>query len=225
VPATGKPQIYDMDNTNDPKERPAFEQLYGKLPACVPGSGTVPAVIKSAGRAVTNHAADDRSTISSTDTVPRTQHEVVVHMDSSSVRMDLKKALWLVDGVERPGYTKDSIAPENIASMSLISPADAFKLFGEKGINGVVGVLTTTYSAKHKYLPPATQAYILPKREPVIILDGVRLPDSVRLNSVPPNGIESINVLKDEASAGKYGADAAKRGVILVTTKTAKKQP
>ncbi len=29
--------MYDMDN-NDPKERPAFERLYGKLPDCVPAA-------------------------------------------------------------------------------------------------------------------------------------------------------------------------------------------
>ena len=35
VPVSGKPRVYDMDS-DDPTERPAFEQHYGKLPACVP---------------------------------------------------------------------------------------------------------------------------------------------------------------------------------------------
>jgi len=38
VPAEGKPVVYDMDN-DDPKERTAFEDLYGKLPDCVPAAG------------------------------------------------------------------------------------------------------------------------------------------------------------------------------------------
>lgn len=36
VDAAGKVTVYDMDNTVDPKERPGFERLYGKLPPCVP---------------------------------------------------------------------------------------------------------------------------------------------------------------------------------------------
>jgi hypothetical protein len=35
LPAAGEPQVHDMDNA-DPKERPAFERLYGQLPDCVP---------------------------------------------------------------------------------------------------------------------------------------------------------------------------------------------
>ena len=54
---------------------------------------------------------------------------------------------------------------------------------------------------------------------PLILVDGVRYsPDA--LNSLNPNDIESVNVLKD-ATAGIYGVQAA-NGVILVTTKKGK---
>ncbi|MEM8927268.1 MAG: TonB-dependent receptor [Bacteroidota bacterium] len=49
---------------------------------------------------------------------------------------------------------------------------------------------------------------------PLILVDGIEAP----LNSVSPNDIESINVLKDAASASIYGTRGA-NGVILVTTK------
>ncbi|WP_236974416.1 SusC/RagA family TonB-linked outer membrane protein [Membranihabitans maritimus] len=54
--------------------------------------------------------------------------------------------------------------------------------------------------------------------EPLVLVDGV--PSSI--NSVNPNNIESISVLKDAASAAIYGARAA-NGVILITTKEGKK--
>ncbi len=56
------------------------------------------------------------------------------------------------------------------------------------------------------------------ENNPLIILDGVPVDD---INSVNPNDVENISVLKDAASASIYGSRAA-AGVILVTTKRAK---
>ena len=53
---------------------------------------------------------------------------------------------------------------------------------------------------------------------PLILIDGVM----GTLSDVAPNDIENISVLKDAASASIYGARAA-NGVILVTTKNARK--
>ncbi len=54
----------------------------------------------------------------------------------------------------------------------------------------------------------------------MIIVDGIPFPGN--LNSINPNDIESLNVLKDAASTSLYGSSAA-NGVILVTTKKGKK--
>ena len=53
---------------------------------------------------------------------------------------------------------------------------------------------------------------------PLILVDGIPMD----INSLNPNDIESITVLKDAAAAAVYGARAA-FGVILVTTKKGKK--
>uniref|UniRef100_A0AB33IZ21 TonB-dependent receptor n=2 Tax=unclassified Prevotella TaxID=2638335 RepID=A0AB33IZ21_9BACT len=50
---------------------------------------------------------------------------------------------------------------------------------------------------------------------PYILIDGV---ETGTMNSLDPNDIESISVLKDAASAAIYGSKAA-NGVILITTK------
>jgi TonB-dependent starch-binding outer membrane protein SusC len=55
--------------------------------------------------------------------------------------------------------------------------------------------------------------------EPLFIVDGLQVSGIDYLN---PSDIESIDVLKDAASAAIYGARAA-NGVVLVTTKTGKK--
>jgi TonB-dependent starch-binding outer membrane protein SusC len=57
---------------------------------------------------------------------------------------------------------------------------------------------------------------------PIYVIDGV-IVDNGGLDSVNPNDIESIDVLKD-ASAAIYGSRSA-NGVILVTTKKGKKGP
>lgn len=53
---------------------------------------------------------------------------------------------------------------------------------------------------------------------PLVIVDGV--PGS--MNTIDPQDIESLTVLKDAASAAIYGVQAA-NGVILITTKKGKK--
>lgn len=51
--------------------------------------------------------------------------------------------------------------------------------------------------------------------EPLYVVDGVRLSS---ISGIDPNDIESIEVLKDAASAAIYGAEAG-NGVVMVTTK------
>lgn len=54
--------------------------------------------------------------------------------------------------------------------------------------------------------------------DPYILVDGI---ETGTMNSIDPNDIESISVLKDAASAAIYGSKAA-NGVILITTKRGK---
>ncbi len=56
-------------------------------------------------------------------------------------------------------------------------------------------------------------------QDPLFVIDGV--PTTATLNSLNPNDIESMQVLKDAASASIYGSRAA-NGVIIITTKKGK---
>lgn len=56
---------------------------------------------------------------------------------------------------------------------------------------------------------------------PLFVIDGFPLSDASQFNSISPNDIESIDILKDAASAAIYGSRAG-NGVIIVTTKKGK---
>lgn len=57
-------------------------------------------------------------------------------------------------------------------------------------------------------------------QDPLFVIDGV--PTTSSLNTLNMNDIESMQVLKDAASASIYGSRAA-NGVIIITTKQGKK--
>lgn len=56
---------------------------------------------------------------------------------------------------------------------------------------------------------------------PLIVIDGIVTDEDNAINSVNPEDVESISVLKDAASAAIYGSRAA-NGVVLITTKGGK---
>lgn len=56
--------------------------------------------------------------------------------------------------------------------------------------------------------------------DPLFIIDGT--PTDLGLNDINPNDVESIQILKDASSAAIYGNRAA-NGVVLITTKSGKK--
>jgi TonB-linked SusC/RagA family outer membrane protein len=57
--------------------------------------------------------------------------------------------------------------------------------------------------------------------DPLIVVDGIPLPEGSGINDFNPSDVESIEVLKDASSTAIYGSRGA-NGVILVTTKKGK---
>ncbi|TAE33528.1 MAG: M56 family peptidase [Cytophagales bacterium] len=58
--------------------------------------------------------------------------------------------------------------------------------------------------------------------DPLYIVDGVTIGKSGSLNNLNPNDIQEITVLKDASAKALYG-EAAANGVVIITTKTGKK--
>jgi TonB-linked SusC/RagA family outer membrane protein len=94
-----------------------------------------------------------------------------------------------------------------------------------QGLQGVVGNLNILTSGAGG-MPNATQSINIrgytglgSRGTPLFVIDGIPGGD---INSINPNDVESISVLKDQASAAIYGVDGA-FGVILINTKQGKK--
>ena len=107
-----------------------------------------------------------------------------------------------------------SISAEALESRSVasVSAAMAGTMPGVTAIqtSGAPGLQTGTITVRGKNSVNSAG--------PLVIVDGV--PGS--MNSIDPQDIESLTVLKDAASAAIYGVQAA-NGVILITTKKGKK--
>ena len=150
VPVSGRPRYFDMDN-DDPRERPEFERLYGKLPDCVPEAGNKShAGVLRDGKVVPADTLQkiNPDSISRIDVLkdPANVNSpiyakygdrakngiVIIHMKSEKV------PLYLVDGREVSWDSVRRMNPGEIESMNVLKPDAARAQYGEKGKNGVV---------------------------------------------------------------------------------------
>ena len=114
--------------------------------------------------------------------------------------------------------TATSVKTENVEAKAVSNISQALK--GE-----VAGVNVITTSGQ-----PGTFATIRIRgfgsvngnRDPLYVVDGVPISES-NMNSVNPSDVESLTVLKDAAATAVYGSRGA-NGVIVITTKTGKKE-
>jgi TonB-dependent SusC/RagA subfamily outer membrane receptor len=126
--------------------------------------------------------------------------EVVVTGYSSQSKRDITGAVSTVDATE---LTK--VAAPNVAQ----------QLQGR-----VAGVTVTSNNSPGGEATVRIRGFgTINNNDPLYVIDGV--PTKGGLNSINPNNIESMQVLKDASSASIYGSRAA-NGVIIITTKKGK---
>jgi len=142
----------------------------------------------------------------------------------SKIDVALEADATSVDEVVVIGY--GSTAKKNVASsMSVIKSEDLVGMSttdARQALQGkVAGVQVVNNGGD-----PGSGARIIVRGmgsfsspEPLYVVDGLQGGD---FNSIPPQDIESITVLKDAATTAIYGSAAA-NGVVLVTTKSGKK--
>lgn len=150
--------------------------------------------------------------------------EVKVTDDLTELKVILKEDAQALEEVVVVGYGSEkkvnltgSVANINMADLSESRPITDVS----QGLAGMAaGVQVTSSSNK----PGDNTASIMIRGQgtlnnsaPLVIIDGVE----GSLNSVQPQDIESLSVLKDAASAAIYGSRAA-NGVILITTRAGK---
>ncbi|MFD2906714.1 M56 family metallopeptidase [Sphingobacterium anhuiense] len=131
-----------------------------------------------------------------------------------------KIGLILLDGKE---VTMDEVnkVSENKLSIKALSTGDyAIQQYGEKGKNGVVELRDRS---RTKALRDTSVRIIFGKSNklpPLYVLDGKIYEGDI--NTIKPDNIESITVLKDASAQALYGARGA-NGVILIVTKAGSK--
>jgi TonB-linked SusC/RagA family outer membrane protein len=110
-----------------------------------------------------------------------------------------------------------TIGNEKIASMPVSNAAQAL-------VGQIAGVQLKQNSGQPGVAPSIRirgNGSITSGNSPLYVIDGFPLSDAAQFNSISPNQIESIDILKDAASAAIYGSRAG-NGVIIVTTKKGK---
>lgn len=150
--------------------------------------------------------------------------EVKITGNTTELKIALTEDAQSLDEVVVVGYGSEkkvnltgSVANINMAEMSESRPITDVS----QGLAGMAaGVQVTSSSNK----PGDNTASIMIRGQgtlnnsaPLVIIDGVE----GSLNSVQPQDIENLSVLKDAASAAIYGSRAA-NGVILITTRSGK---
>ena len=121
------------------------------------------------------------------------------------------------------GVQKKSVVTASIAKVSSEDLAGKTRLRADDALKGMAAGVNVTSSSGQ----PGAKSMIrirgigtINNSEPLYVIDGMPT-NQDGMESVNPNDIESMEVLKDAASGAIYGARAA-NGVILVTTKKGK---
>lgn len=144
---------------------------------------------------------------------------------SSVMKVVLEEDAEMLQEVVVTGYTTQRKA-DLTGSVAVVS-TDALKTAPDpdpmKALQGKVAGMTVTTNGS----PSGTATVRIrgigsfnSSQDPLYVIDGV--PTNMSLNSLNANDIESMQVLKDAASASIYGSRAS-NGVIIITTKKGKK--
>ncbi len=136
-----------------------------------------------------------------------------------------KEPLYIVDG-KTMGTNLSELNPEQIESISILKDASSTALYGPEARNGVI-IVTTKKQAG------AISATIIGDgvngtkltirganalgKTPLYVLDGEIL-EHVELQTLDPNKIQNISILKNASAVALYGPEAID-GVIMITTK------
>jgi bla regulator protein BlaR1 len=122
---------------------------------------------------------------------------------------DGEAPIMMLNGKEISHEEMKKINPNTIDSMDVIKGEKATLKYGDKGKNGVILISSKNENSSKYALKMSGEA--------LYKVDGKEVKKDV-VDTLNPDDIESVNVLKGDAAIKKYG-DKAKNGVIEITTK------
>lgn len=147
----------------------------------------------------------------------------------SNQKIVLLEKTQLLDEVVVVGYgsIKKSDLNASVASIKASEVTIAPSASIETLLQGRVSGLTVINSGNDNPQGGATirvrgQSSINGSNAPLMVVDGIPMGDAGNMNSINPNIIESIEVLKDASGTAIYGSRGA-NGVIMITTKDGSK--
>src|SRR5699024_10255563 len=124
--------------------------------------------------------------------------------------------LYILNGVKQAAdFDVNSINPEDIESISVLKGESAMKSYRSAGKHGAI--LIQLKKGRTIKATPAKED-TPSKAQPLIIVDDKKMSENFDYNSIDPNTIESVEVLKDQSATKAYGKQA-KDGVIKIYTK------
>ncbi len=130
---------------------------------------------------------------------------------SSTVKGDLNDALIRIDGKISTQEELSKLSPDKILSVNIIKGEKLNEILDANGKKSVIDVTLRTHD-----LPSVTVK--AKGAKPIYVVNKKIADVSFDVNTISPNDIESINVLKDNSAIALYG-EAGKNGVIEITLK------
>jgi TonB-dependent SusC/RagA subfamily outer membrane receptor len=190
----GTKEEYDLSNAEDKKR---FEKKYGKIAETVPAP--------PGGRVtITTKKQPAKNGKGYYLTIADNEGECVVIVKDKNQK--IVEAVKLTDWDAAKSKYENKYGPltikEEVKTVSITTNA------GNDGPDN-------PYSASNGKITFSTTQQTF---NGLVIVDGVEQPNMTSLNSIDPNTIESVNVLKDESAVKIYG-EKGKNGVIIVKTK------
>ncbi|UIR56325.1 TonB-dependent receptor plug domain-containing protein [Sphingobacterium sp. SRCM116780] len=148
-----------------------------------------------------------------------------------------RDVLYVMDGKEIDAEDIKTVDPNSIKAINVLKDKSATRKYGDKGNNGVVEITSRSrensveevtkgdavglYMESVDHVDGVSKIRLRGKAvEPLVILDG-KIYDG-EVNSIKPDNIESIEVLKDASATDLYGVKGG-NGVILITSKKGEK--
>jgi TonB-dependent SusC/RagA subfamily outer membrane receptor len=133
-----------------------------------------------------------------------------------------REPLILIDEKESTKDDFNNLHLENIESFSILKDKTATDLYGEKGKNGVIRIITKKKTDEIAALKKEKADFFMRElsstdREPLILIDGK---ESTKddLNNLHLENIESFSILKHKTVTEHYG-EKGENGVIIITMK------
>jgi len=153
-----------------------------------------------------NLSASINSVTELKDTVPAASLTQALTLDK---RADI---LYVVDGKFTTKNEAMAINPKDIESINVLKNESAIKQYGDKGKNGVVVITKKSKVISSSVIEKTT------KPDPIYFVNGKEIPKD-EMNTISPNTIQSISVLKGETALNKYSVKG-KNGVVEILLKT-----